>query len=177
LLSCLALGHLLLHDLQRRQRLSEHLREANRMRRLRQRGRNRLLAGLHDLLHQLLLGVVRTLHRPCKSHGRTADGLAQPCKHARQAFGLAAAARSELCALGKRCGKAHLEARTGPIIGQMRRWTEAAAVMRISAVLGIYQGLWKALGGDRWPSAREIVNAAYWDSGGEERCEKLAEDS
>ena len=77
LLSCLALGHLLLHDLQRRQRLSEHLREANRMRRLRQRGRNRLLAGLHDLLHQLVLGVVRTLHRPCKSSEERCEKLAE----------------------------------------------------------------------------------------------------
>jgi hypothetical protein len=87
LLSCLALGHLLLHDLQRRQRLSEHLREANRMRRLRQRGRNRLLAGLHDLLHQLVLASSErsiVLARPARNVAKSSQKTPELCPQSQE---------------------------------------------------------------------------------------------
>jgi hypothetical protein len=84
LLSCLALGHLLLHDLQRRQRLSEHLREANRMRRLRQRGRNRLLSGLHDLLHLASSESSIVLASPARNVAKSSQKAPELCPQSQE---------------------------------------------------------------------------------------------
>ncbi len=102
-----------------------------------------------------MLRVVRQLQ---KSRGRVADRLAQPCEHACQLFGLAAAARAQLRAndrggpgnseigLGKRWGKPHLEAPAGRITGQIRRWTVAAAVDGWPRYIWWYRPCFRAFG-------------------------------
>lgn len=129
----LTLRNLLLHELQRSQRAAEGLRQRDRLRGLSERGGNRLLADLRYLLKQVALRVVRQLHGRKTPRRRGTNDLTQPCEHARQLLGFAAAARAQLrpedrssrcnseISLGKHGGKAHLEAPVGGISGEIRR--------------------------------------------------------
>jgi hypothetical protein len=151
--AALALGKFGLHKLKRRERPSQGLRKSDGLRRVSDRGCDRMLAAFDDLLHEVALGVVRQrdIHRLRKLRSRAADDLTQGCELKCQAFGLAAAARAQLrpdhrggagnSAAGVNPvfeeirGKPHLKAPARGIAGQVSRRSRAAGACASGSLL------------------------------------------